>query len=83
MFHAQSSVHRFGGKVEDYIALHDWLVLIWTVRQGKSDLHQAQSGAEGTNTPSDKFCRMMYVGITLFLAHLVLNASGRTFLLEY
>jgi hypothetical protein len=25
MFHAQSSVRRFGGKVEDYIALHDWL----------------------------------------------------------
>jgi hypothetical protein len=25
MFHDQSSVRRFGGKVEDYIALHDWL----------------------------------------------------------
>jgi hypothetical protein len=25
IFHAQSSVRRFGGKVEDYLALHDWL----------------------------------------------------------
>jgi hypothetical protein len=47
IFHAQSSVRRFGGKVEDYLALHDWLDVIWTVRRGKSELHQAQSGAEG------------------------------------
>jgi hypothetical protein len=25
LFHAQSSVRRFGGKVEDYRPLHDWL----------------------------------------------------------
>jgi hypothetical protein len=25
IFHAQSSVRRFGGKVEDYLAIHDWL----------------------------------------------------------
>jgi hypothetical protein len=25
LFHAQSSVRRFGGKVEDYQAVHDWL----------------------------------------------------------
>jgi len=25
IFHAQSSVRRFGGKVEDYGAIHDWL----------------------------------------------------------
>ena len=25
IFHAQSSVRRFGGKVEDYAAIHDWL----------------------------------------------------------
>jgi hypothetical protein len=32
IFHAQSSVRRFGGKVEDYLALHDWLDVIWTVK---------------------------------------------------
>jgi hypothetical protein len=36
VFHAQFSVRRFGGKVEDYQSIHDWLVLIWTVRQVKS-----------------------------------------------
>src|SRR5438270_8510810 len=25
LFHAQSSVRRFGGKVEDYQPIHDWL----------------------------------------------------------
>jgi len=25
LFHAQSSVRRWGGKVEDYQAIHDWL----------------------------------------------------------
>ena len=25
LFHAQSSVRRFGGKVEDYLPVHDWL----------------------------------------------------------
>jgi hypothetical protein len=25
IFHAQSSVHRFGGKLEDYLAIHNWL----------------------------------------------------------
>jgi hypothetical protein len=25
IFHAQSSARRFGGKVEDYVAIHDWL----------------------------------------------------------
>jgi hypothetical protein len=24
IFHAQSSVKRWGGKVEDYLAIHDW-----------------------------------------------------------
>jgi hypothetical protein len=36
IFHAQSSVRRFGGRIEDYQPIHDWLVLIWTVRQAKS-----------------------------------------------
>jgi hypothetical protein len=39
IFHAQSSVRRFGGKVEDYGAIHDWLDVIWTVRQVKSGLN--------------------------------------------
>src|SRR5215216_5613230 len=25
LFHAQSSVRRFGGKIEDYQSIHDWL----------------------------------------------------------
>jgi hypothetical protein len=50
IFHARSSVRRFGGKTEDYRAIHDWLVLIWTVRQVKSNLHQTQSGAKGTRS---------------------------------
>lgn len=25
IFHAQSSVRRFGGKVDDYRSIHDWL----------------------------------------------------------
>ncbi len=25
LFHAQSSVRRFGGKVEDYLGVHHWL----------------------------------------------------------
>ncbi len=50
LFHAQSSVRRFGGKVEDYIGVHHWLVLIWTVSQVKSNLHQTQSGAKGTRS---------------------------------
>jgi hypothetical protein len=57
IFHAESSVRRFGGRVEDYQPIHEWLVLIWTVRQVKSDLHQTQSGAEGTrssNATQDK-----------------------------
>jgi uncharacterized protein DUF6915 len=49
-FHAQSSVRRFGGKTEDYQAIHDWLVLIWTVGQVKYNLRQTQSGAEGTRS---------------------------------
>jgi hypothetical protein len=50
LFHAQSSVRRFGGIVEDYQPIHDWLVLIWTVSQVKSNLHQTQSGAKGTRS---------------------------------
>jgi len=50
IFHAQSSVRHFGGKIEDYQWVHDWLVLIWTVRQVKSNLHQTQSGAKGTRS---------------------------------
>ena len=46
-FHAESSVRRFGGRVEDYQPIHEWLDVIWTVRRGKSELYQAQSGAEG------------------------------------
>ena len=46
-FHAESSVRHFGGRVEDYQPIHEWLDVIWTVRRGKSELHQAQSGAEG------------------------------------
>ena len=50
IFHAQSSVRSFGGKLEDYLGVHDWLVLIWTVSQVKSNLHQTQSGAKGTRS---------------------------------
>jgi hypothetical protein len=50
IFHAESSVRRFGGSVEDYQPIHDWLVLIWTVSQVKSNLHQTQSGAKGTRS---------------------------------
>jgi hypothetical protein len=32
IFHAQSSVRRFGGKVEGYLAVLDWLDLIWTIQ---------------------------------------------------
>lgn len=31
--HAQSSAKKFGGKPEDYLALHRWLALMWTVQQ--------------------------------------------------
>jgi hypothetical protein len=50
IFHAESSVRHFGGRVEDYQPIHDWLVLIWTVSQVKSNLHQTQSGAKGTRS---------------------------------
>jgi len=50
IFHAQSSVRSFGGTLEDYLGVHDWLVLIWTVSQVKSNLHQTQSGAKGTRS---------------------------------
>jgi len=50
IFHAESSVRRFGGRIEDYQPIHDWLVLIWTVSQVKSNLHQTQSGAKGTRS---------------------------------
>lgn len=30
--HAQSSARSFGGVPEDYLAIHNWLVLIWTVK---------------------------------------------------
>jgi hypothetical protein len=33
VFHAESSARRFGGVPADYQGIHDWLVLIWTVRQ--------------------------------------------------
>lgn len=29
--HAQNSAKKFGGKAEDYLAIHNWLALIWTV----------------------------------------------------
>jgi hypothetical protein len=38
IFHAQSSVRRFGGTVEDYQPIHDWLDVIWTVCKVKSGL---------------------------------------------
>lgn len=31
--HAQSSARKFGGKAEDYLPIHNWLALIWTVEQ--------------------------------------------------
>lgn len=31
MKHAESSARRFGGTAEDYLAVHNWLALIWTV----------------------------------------------------
>lgn len=31
-YHAQSSARTFGGVPEDYLAIHDWLVLICTVK---------------------------------------------------
>ena len=31
--HAESSARRFGGKAEDYLGMHNWLALIWTVDQ--------------------------------------------------
>jgi hypothetical protein len=45
IFHAQSSVRRFGGTIEDYQPIHDWLDLIWTVK------HLANEGG------SNKFYR--------------------------
>ena len=33
--HAESTVRRFGGKVDDYLPLHQWLVLIWKSVKGK------------------------------------------------
>jgi hypothetical protein len=50
IFHAESSVRRFGGRIEDYQPIHEWLVLIWTVGQVKSNPHQTQSGAKGTRS---------------------------------
>lgn len=50
VFHAESSARRFGGVPADYQGIHDWLVLIWTLRQVKSNLHQTQSGAKGTRS---------------------------------
>jgi hypothetical protein len=29
-YHAQSSARTFGGVPEDYLPVHNWLVLIWT-----------------------------------------------------
>jgi len=29
--HAESSARKFGGKAEDYVSVHIWLALIWTV----------------------------------------------------
>ena len=31
--HAESSARKFGGKPEDYLPLHNWLALIWTVER--------------------------------------------------
>ena len=35
-YHAMSSARVFGGKPEDYLAIHQWLVLIWTVKLNKA-----------------------------------------------
>lgn len=31
-YHAQSSARTFGGVSEDYLAIHKWFDLIWTVK---------------------------------------------------
>ncbi len=31
--HAESSARKFGGKAEDYLPVHNWLALIWTVQR--------------------------------------------------
>jgi len=33
--HAESSARRFGGNPEDYLAIHNWLALIWTTCQSR------------------------------------------------
>jgi hypothetical protein len=33
--HAESSAKKFGGKPEDYLPIHNWLALIWTVEQSR------------------------------------------------
>jgi hypothetical protein len=32
LHHAESSVRRFGGQVSDYIDIHQWLEVIWTIK---------------------------------------------------
>ena len=34
--HARSSARKFGGKAEDYLAIHNWLALIWTLSQSRT-----------------------------------------------
>jgi hypothetical protein len=29
--HAQSSAKKFGGKLEDYLPIHNWLAVMWTL----------------------------------------------------
>lgn len=33
--HALSSARKFGGKAEDYLPIHNWLALIWTVENSR------------------------------------------------
>jgi hypothetical protein len=29
--HAESSARKFGGKAEDYLEVHNWLAVMWTL----------------------------------------------------
>ena len=31
-YHALSSVRKWGGEVADYLSLHQWLDVIWTIK---------------------------------------------------
>lgn len=32
MHHAESSARKFGGRADDYLKLHEWMDVIWTVK---------------------------------------------------